>query len=51
MVVVLTNLSKPNSDPEKIEKLLKKQDTGNMCYVMTSLNVHNPLTDPIKGLW
>ena len=27
----------PNSDPEEIEKLLKKQGAGNTCYVMTSL--------------
>lgn len=29
----------PNSDPEEIEKLLKKQGAGNMCYVMTSQKV------------
>lgn len=29
-------IPKPNSDPEEIEKLLKKRGAGNMCYVMTS---------------
>jgi hypothetical protein len=30
-------IPKPNSDFEEIEKLLKKQGAGNMCYVMTSI--------------
>jgi hypothetical protein len=28
---------KPNSDPEEIEKILKRQGAGKMCYVMTSI--------------
>ncbi|TQR16226.1 hypothetical protein [Psychrobacillus vulpis] len=35
---LMFEIPKPNSDPEEIEKLLKKQGAGNMCYVMTSLN-------------
>lgn len=33
---LMFEIPKPNSNPEEIEKLLKKQGAGNMCYVMTS---------------
>ncbi|MBD7943447.1 hypothetical protein H9650_04890 [Psychrobacillus sp. Sa2BUA9] len=33
---LMLEIPKPNSDPEKIEKLLKKQGAGNLCYVITS---------------
>ncbi|MEK4485643.1 hypothetical protein MHH81_08560 [Psychrobacillus sp. FSL H8-0484] len=33
---LMFEIPKPNSDPEEIEKLLKKQGAGNMCYVITS---------------
>lgn len=48
-------ISKPNSDPEEIEKLLKKQGAGNLCYVMTSIisdmdGKELPLTEAIEHL-
>ena len=30
-------IPKPNSDPEEIKKLLKKQGAGDTCYVITQL--------------
>ena len=33
---LMIEIPKPNSNPEEIEKLLKKLGAGNMCYVMTS---------------
>ena len=33
---LMLEIPKPNSDPEEIEKLLKKQGAGNLCYVITS---------------
>lgn len=33
---LMFEIPKPNSDPEEIEKLLKKQGAGNKCYVITS---------------
>ncbi|MGM0924767.1 MAG: hypothetical protein ACQEWW_26890 [Bacillota bacterium] len=31
----MIEIPKPNSDPEEIEKLLKKQGAGNDCYAMS----------------
>jgi hypothetical protein len=34
---LIFEIPKPNSDPEVIEKILRKQGAGKMCYVMTSI--------------
>lgn len=48
-------IPKPNSDPDEIEKLLKEQGAGNMCYVMPSFisdldGKELPLTNALEQL-
>jgi hypothetical protein len=35
---LMYEIPKPNSDPDEIERLLKQQGAGKMCYVMTSFD-------------